>query len=233
RRAIGVTGTHGKSTTTGMLATMMLALDPETSVQLGASLAALGGNYRHGSGDWLIAEVDESDPGFAALTCDVAVVTNLEDDHIAGDYAERRNYHASLGDLEQAAKRFAMAAPKLVCCADWPGLELLFSEHPGSVSYGLVEGADYRLRALDLTANGSSFDLERPDRPSVRVELGVPGVHNALNAAAAIAAVEATGLDAAPAIAALKTFTGVGRRWQVYGEVSGALVIDDYAHHAT
>lgn len=233
RRSVGVTGTHGKSTTTGMLATMMLALDPETSVQLGASLAALGGNYRHGAGDWLIAEVDESDPGFAALACEVAIVTNLEDDHIAGDYAERRNYHASLGDLEQAARRYAMAAPKLIYCGDWPGLEPLFADHPDALTYGLAEGSDFRLRELDLTANGSSFLLERPGRPALRVALGVPGVHNALNAAAAIAAVEATGLDAAGAMGALSTFTGVGRRWQVLGEVDGALVIDDYAHHAT
>lgn len=233
RRSIGVTGTHGKSTTTGMLATMMLALDPETSVQLGGSLATLGGNHRHGSGDWLVAEVDESDPGFAALTCEVAIVTNLEDDHIAGDYAERRNYHASLGDLEQAARRYAMAAPKLIYCADWPGLDTLFEGHADSVTYGLAQGADFRISELKLAANGSSFVLTRPARPPVKVEVGVPGLHNALNATAAIAAVEATGHDAAGALAALKTFTGVGRRWQVLGEIDGALVIDDYAHHAT
>ena len=233
RRSIGVTGTHGKSTTTGMLATMLLALDPHTSVQLGASLATIGGNFHHGDGPWLVAEVDESDPGFAALECEVAIVTNLEDDHIAGDYAERRNYHASLADLEQAARRFALAAPRLVYCADWPGLDELFAGHGGKVTYGLTDGADYRLRELDLTASGSSYTLERPRGSALKVEIGVPGLHNALNAAAAIAAVEATGHDAAEALATLKTFTGVGRRWQLYGEIHGALVIDDYAHHAT
>lgn len=233
RHSVGVTGTHGKSTTTGMLATMMLALDPQTSVQLGASLARIGGNFHHGAGDWLVAEVDESDPGFAALECEVAIVTNLEDDHIAGDYTERRNYHASLADLEQAARRYAMAASRLVYCADWPGLEQLFAGHPRPVTYGLKEGCDYRIRELDLTDSGSSYTLERPERQALKVELGVPGVHNALNSAAAIAALEAAGHDSAPALTALRTFTGVGRRWQVYGEVDGALVIDDYAHHAT
>ena len=233
RRAIGVTGTHGKSSTTGMLATMLLAIDEGTSVQLGASLAALGGNFSHGSGDWLVAEVDESDPGFAALECEIGIVTNLEDDHIAGDYDERRNYHASLGDLEQAARRFALAAPYLLYCADWPGLEQLFCDHQQAFTYGLSETADFRLHDLELTATGSSFTLERPGAAALAVVLGVPGMHNALNASAAIAAIELAGLDAAPALAALKTFTGVGRRWQVYGEVDGALVIDDYAHHAT
>lgn len=233
RRSIGVTGTHGKSTTTGMMATMLLALDSGTSVQLGASLAALGGNFHHGEGEWLVAEVDESDPGFAALKCEIAIITNLEDDHIAGDYAERRNYHASLGDLEQAAKRFALAAPVLLYCADWPGLDLLLDEHPQAHTYGLKEGSDFRLRDLVLSAVGSTFTLERPQAEPLAVELGVPGMHHALNAAAALAAVELAGFDAAPALPALKTFTGVGRRWQVYGEIDGALVIDDYAHHAT
>lgn len=233
RRSIGVTGTHGKSSTTGMLATMLLALDEGTSVQLGASLATLGGNFSHGAGEWLVAEVDESDPGFADLECEVAIVTNLEDDHIAEQYDERRNYHASLEDLERAAKRFALAAPHLLYCADWPGLDELFAEHTDASTYGLATEATFRIRELELTAVGSSFSLERPGRPPLSVELGVPGMHNALNASAAIAAVELAGFDAEPALPALKRFTGVGRRWQVYGEVDGALVIDDYAHHAT
>ncbi len=233
RDAIAVTGTHGKSTTTGMLATMLLAVDPSASVQLGAELASIGGNMHHGTGPWLAAEVDESDPGFADLVSKIGVVTNLEDDHIAGEYDERRNYHASLADLEKAAQRFAAASEQLVYCADWSGLEALFSGHPASRTYGLAPGSDYRIRDLELRPASSTFTLERPAAAPVNVRLSVPGVHNALNAAGAIAALEAARFDAADALPALAAFTGVGRRWQVWGELRGALVIDDYAHHPT
>lgn len=233
RRAIGVTGSHGKSTTSGMLATMLLALEPDSSVQIGARLPSLGGSHRYGSGEWLVAEVDESDPGFADLSCEVAVITNLEDDHVAGDFLERRNYHASVADLEAAATRYAMSAKALVYCADWPDLARVVAGHPNAVTFGLSQGADFRVTHLEVSENGSSFTLTRPDGDPLPVWLNVPGKHNALNAAAAIAALAQAGFDPEPALASLATFGGVGRRWQVWGELRGALVVDDYAVHAT
>lgn len=233
RRAIGVTGSHGKSTTSGMLATMLLELEPDSSVQIGARLPALGGSHRYGSGEWLVAEVDESDPGFADLACEVAVITNLEDDHVAGDFLERRNYHASVADLEAAATRYAMSAEALVYCADWPDLARVVAGHPNAVTFGLSERADYRVTDLQISENGSSFTLGRPAGEPLSVWLTVPGKHNALNAAAAIAALAQAGFDPEPALAGLATFGGVGRRWQVWGELRGALVVDDYAVHAT
>ncbi len=233
RRAIGVTGSHGKSTTSGMLATMLLALEPDTSVQIGARLPSLGGSHRYGSGAWLVAEVDESDPGFADLACEVAVITNLEDDHVAGDFLERRNYHASVADLEAAATRYAMSAAALVYCADWPDLHRVVAGHPNAVTFGLSEGADFRVTGLEVSENGSSFTLGRPGGEPLDVWLNVPGKHNALNAAAAIAALAQAGFDPEPALHSLADFAGVGRRWQVWGEVRGALVVDDYAVHAT
>ena len=107
RRSVAVTGTHGKSTTTGMIATLFLKANLDPSVLVGGQLTSLGSNVRYGHGPWLVAEVDESDPGFAGLSAEIAVVTNLEDDHIAGEFDERRNYHASMGDLERAARAFA------------------------------------------------------------------------------------------------------------------------------
>jgi UDP-N-acetylmuramate--alanine ligase len=233
RHAIGVTGTHGKSTTTAMAATLLLAAGVDPSIQLGAALPGLVGNMRHGAGRFLVAEVDESDPGFATLRPELAVVTNLEDDHVAGEFDERRNYHASLADLEAAARRFAGNAPQVLYCADWPGLAELLDGHPGAVRYGLRPDADYRIEALDLGAGGSTFELALPGGRRAAVALRVPGQHNVLNAAAALAAVDLVGLDAVGLAAALADFTGVGRRWQRRGSVAGAEIVDDYAHHPT
>jgi UDP-N-acetylmuramate--alanine ligase len=233
RRAIGVTGSHGKSTTTGMLATMLVALDDGTSVQLGARLPSIGGSHRYGAGEWLVAEVDESDSGFADLTPEVAVITNLEDDHIAGDFLERRNYHASVADLEAAARRYALSARALVYSADWPDLGRVVAGHPAAVTFGVSEGAGFRVTDLEVEAGGSRFTLLRPEGAPLEVRLQVPGRHNALNAAAAVAALTQAGFDPEPALESLAAFGGVGRRWQVWGELRGALVVDDYAVHVT
>jgi UDP-N-acetylmuramate--alanine ligase len=233
RRAIAVTGTHGKSTTTGMLATALLALGDDPSVQIGANLPAIGGNARYGAGPDLVAEVDESDPGFADLHPDIAVITNVEDDHIAGDYEERRNYHASLADLEEATRSFASHARTVVACADWTDLPTLLREHPNMVTYGHATDADYRITELALGHHGSTFNVALPDGRTVSVALAVPGSYNAQNATAALAAAICAGLDPMETAAALGSFPGVGRRWQRWGEVRGALVIDDYAHHPT
>ena len=233
RKTLAVTGTHGKSTTTAMLATMLLSIEPSSSVQLGAYLPAIGGAMRFGDGSWLAAEVDESDPGFADLTCEVAIVTNIEDDHIAGEFDERRNYHASLVDLETAATRFAQAATKLVYCADWTNLGRLLGDHRAAVTYGLDGQADYRIDDLKLTGEGSSFTVIRPGATPLAVTLSVPGRHNALNATAAITALSVAGFDVEPALAALTAFGGVGRRWQVHGVPRGAMIVDDYAVHPT
>ena len=232
RRAVAVTGTHGKSTTSGMLATIFVMAKLDPSVQLGATLPILEGVMRYGGGEHLIAEVDESDPGFAHLAADIAVITNLEDDHIAGDHSERRNYHASLADLEAATRAFANKARQVVYCYDWPGLkELVGSED--ALSYGLNDGADYRIRDLELNSDSSTFTLTAPEGHSVAVELVIPGRYNVQNAAAALVAAHLSGIALEVSADALASFGGVGRRWQRWGNVSGALVIDDYAHHPT
>lgn len=233
RRAIGVTGTHGKSTTTGMAATLLLALDPQVSVQLGASLPAIEGGFRYGAGEWLVAEVDESDPGFARLRSAVALLTNLDDDHVAGEYDERRNYYGSYDELKSAARSFADLGEQVVYCRDWQSLRELVAHHQNAVSYGVSDDADYRVTQVELNEHGSSFTLEGPGLAPFTVKLAVPGKHNIVNAAGAIAAVHQAGYDPRPAIPALEKFLGVGRRWQVWGKKAGALIVDDYAHHPT
>jgi len=232
RRGVTVTGTHGKSTTTGMIATLFLKANRDPSVLVGGHLASLGSNVRYGRGAWLVAEVDESDPGFAGLPSELAVITNLEDDHIAGDHPERRTYHASLGDLEAATRAFAGRAQRVLYCADWPELAPLLEGLAHTVSYGLAEGATYRAEIHALTGNSSHFTFHAPDA-RCEVRLLVPGRHNVQNATAALACAHLAGLELAAAAEHLSTFSGVGRRWQRRGSVRGALVIDDYAHHPT
>jgi len=232
RRSVTVTGTHGKSTTTGMIATLFLKANLDPSVLVGGHLASLGSNVRYGHGAWLVAEVDESDPGFADLPSEIAVLTNLEDDHIAGEFSERRNYHASLADLEAAARAFAGRAERVLYCADWPGLAGVLAGMAHTVSYGLGEGATYRAEVHTLSGSGSHFTVHTPDGPC-EVKLLVPGAHNVQNATAALASAHLAGLELEAAAEHLSTFDGVGRRWQRRGSVRGALVIDDYAHHPT
>lgn len=232
RKALAVTGTHGKSSTSGMIATALLALEPDNSVQLGATLPSLGGNMRYGAGDWLVAEVDESDPGFANLASEIAIVTNLDDDHVADGFDERRNYHASLAELEHALAAFAARAKTVLYCADWPILDNL-QHHARPVSYGLAPSADYRVTNVSHGVHDVRFTLERPNGDPVDVQIGVPGLYNALNGAAAIAALELAGFPAEQTAPALADYHGVGRRWQRWGTYNGAELIDDYAHHPT
>ena len=228
-----VTGTHGKSTTTGMLAHLLYKGGLEPSVLIGGFLPCLQGNVRYGRGRHFVAEVDESDPGFASLLSTVAIVTNLEDDHIAGEYDERRNYHASLEDLERATCAFAANAKTLLYCADWPRLSRLFGHVSHARSYGFHDGAAYRIVALETAGQRSRFTLRTPDGEQQAFELIVPGSHNVQNAAAAVAAAHLAGLPLAQAAEELAHFPGVGRRWQRRGSISGALIIDDYAHPPT
>ncbi len=231
RTAIGVTGSHGKSSITGMLATIFVELGDDPSVQIGAHLPLIGGNMRHGLGPHLVAEVDESDPGIARLAAEIAVMSNLEDDHVAGEYDERRNYHASLADLEAAVRSFAGNAKKLITCRDSASLEALLADHRDRLTYGFAEGSDYRAVDVNLTSGGSEFTLLTADGRRVPVLLKVPGLHNAQNAAGALAAADAAGLSLEQAARVLGGYVSVNRRWQFWGELAGAQIVDDYAVH--
>ncbi|MFL5846459.1 MAG: UDP-N-acetylmuramate--L-alanine ligase [Solirubrobacteraceae bacterium] len=207
RNVIAVGGAHGKTTTTSMIAHALLGCGASPGYLIGGELTTTGTNADWGTGDWLVVEADESDRSLLAIDADVAVVVNVELDHV--------DQYPSLADLEEVYRAFlggaahAVTTPELVRLA------------PEAATFGLTD--------LELTPGGSTFVSE-----GVEVRLAVPGAHNAANAAAALAALRHTGVDLADAAAALADFRGAGRRFQRLGETaSGAVVIDDYAHHPT
>jgi UDP-N-acetylmuramate--alanine ligase len=222
RRSICVSGAHGKTTTTAMIAFAAdrIGLDPTWLV--GGEVPQLGGNAGPGGGDLLIAEGDESDGSCGLLRPRVAVVTNVDLDH-----------HARYASVQDVADLFAewvshVPADGAVVLGD--GVSLPAGGAP-VVRFGFDEGANWQISGFHSGPEGSRFWLSVPDELPIDVTLRVPGAHNARNAAGAIAALAAAGTSAASAATALAEFTGVGRRFEVRGRVAGATVVDDYAHN--
>jgi UDP-N-acetylmuramate--alanine ligase len=215
RRCIAVAGTHGKTTTAGMAAHVLLETGRSPTFLIGGELRAAGTNAAWGEGELAVIEADESDRSFLKLARDVAVVTNVELDHHAT--------FRSLGELERAFAEFTAPASERI---HWERVRLPGS--PPTLTYGTT-GGDLRAEGVELLPLGSRFRVE-----GVEVELGVPGEHNVLNALAALAACRSGGVPLAEAAPALKGFTGAGRRFEEHGATpSGARVFDDYAHHPT
>jgi UDP-N-acetylmuramate--alanine ligase len=224
---VGVAGTHGKSTTT-VLATEALAaagLDPTGYV--GARVTSWNGNLRAGSPERFVVEADEYDRSFLALTPTVAVVTNLEADHL--------DIYADLDDLRRTFAQYLRDARYVVLCAD--DVEANRLPTPASaevIRYGILS-PDARLRAVDLRREGvgTHFGVEYDGKILGDVALAVPGEHNVRNALAALAVGLGLGLTLPAMAPGIAAFRGVERRFQLLGEAGGALVVDDYAHHPT
>ncbi len=230
--SVGVVGTHGKTTTTSMTAVALAGAGLDPAAFVGGVVPEWNSNARLGSGPF-VAEIDESDPGFQFLHCQTAVFTNAEDDHVGTPDDRRATYWASVEEQHAAFRRFVQQAQRVLYCRDWPGLEAFVAGHPQVLSYGLTEGADYRAVNVVPDADGSSFELWRGGARLLAARVGMPGTHNVLNAVAALAVTHLYGGNLEGAAAALAAFRGPGRRWQRVGEVSGALVVDDYAHNPT
>jgi UDP-N-acetylmuramate--alanine ligase len=215
RRSIAVGGTHGKTTTAGMVAHALREGGRDPAFLIGGELRAAGTNAAWGEGDWVVVEADESDRSFLKLARDVAIVTSVELDHHATFRA--------LGELEAAFAEFATPAGERI---QWN--EVRLPSVTPTVTYGIGSG-DLAAEEVELLPLGSRFRVE-----GVSVELEVPGSHNVLNALAALAACRAAGLPLAEAAPALRSFSGAGRRFEEHGRTpAGARVFDDYAHHPT
>ncbi|HJP66376.1 MAG TPA: UDP-N-acetylmuramate--L-alanine ligase [Actinomycetota bacterium] len=225
RRGVAVSGTHGKTTTTSMVSVMLSRLGLDPSFVIGGDLNESGSGAEHGQGDVFVAEADESDGSFLVLRPDVAVITNIEEDHL--------DFYGDRAAIERAFAAFAARSGTVVACWDDPGVRrALEGTSAPLIRYGEGEAADVRVSAVCADGVGVSADIDvAAEHRTVRLE--VPGRHNALNAAAAVGVAHALGLPVSAAVRALETFSGVRRRFERRGTGRGATFVDDYAHHPT
>ena len=225
KRTVGVSGTHGKTTTTAMIALVLEEAGLDPSVLVGGMLRNLGSNAKSGAGDVFVVEADEYDRTFHHLRPDVAVVTNIEADHL--------EYYGSLQHILDAFRTFLdglRPGGVVIGCADDPAVaRLLDATGVRVVRYGLGNGAELTARNLQFHERGSTFEVEGVGF----VKLFVPGEHNVRNALAAIGVARELGVAGHTIAQALSKFLGVDRRFQILGDFAGALVVDDYAHHPT
>ena len=232
--SIAVGGTHGKTTTTSMMASFLEAANQDPTVINGGIINAYGTNARLGSGEWMVVEADESDGTFTKLPATIAVVTNIDPEHL-DFYGDVETLHAAFETFVENIPFYGFA----VLCIDHPAVQALIGRIRDRriVTYGLSPQADVRLADLSQAPDGATFTVEidgRGERPSVRMEdlhLPMVGQHNVLNALAAIAVSQEMGMTEAQVRQALSAFAGVKRRFTKTGEVDGVSVIDDYGHH--
>lgn len=228
RRSIAVAGTHGKSSTTGMLTAALQALGQDPSYAIGAMLAATGANAAPGEGPHMTVEADEFDRAFLFLRPEVAIITAIAFDH-PDIFPTQADYDEAFGQFVDRIK----PGGTLVLCADNAGCQRLVAallqrggELPRIVTYGMETGAAWRLSRRE-----SGWWVCAPDGRGVPLSLQIPGAHIALNATGAIAALSTFGFALEPLAQAVGTFTGIGRRFEHKGRIAGVDIVDDYAHH--
>jgi UDP-N-acetylmuramate--alanine ligase len=234
KNAIAIGGTHGKTTTTSMVAALLDAGNFDPTVINGGIINAYGTNARLGKGDWMVVEADESDGTFVKLPADVAVVTNIDPEHL--------DHYKDFDGVKKAFRQFIDNVPFYgfaVMCLDHPTVQALVGEIEDRrvITYGQNQQADVRLMDVEGKNGTTRFSVAIRDRVTGeeqvidKLELPMPGLHNVLNATAAIAVADQLGISAADIRAGLKGFGGVKRRFTCTGVVNGITVIDDYGHH--
>ncbi len=226
RASVAVAGTHGKTTTTVMVTEALTAAGRNPTGLAGGRVAAWGGNARIGGDELFVVEADEYDKAFLSLQPTIAVVNNVEADHL--------ECYGSIDALEAAFADFAGRAERVIVGADDAGADRVALKVEAPVwRVGLGPTADVRIRAVRLEPSGSRAAISLPGGHTVELQLAVPGMHNVRNAAAALGVLQALGADVQAGAHALADFRGVGRRFERLGEARGVAVVDDYAHHPT
>ncbi len=229
-KSIAVAGTHGKTTTSSMMTVALQGCGVDPSFAIGGTLMASGSNAHRGTGDFFVAEADESDGSFIEYKPLAAIVTNIEHDHV--------DFFQTADEVTGVFEKFASTITPdgfLIYCADDAGSAKLGSlVAPYSrISYGVHEGADLRVDQISLLPMGSTSRILWKGRTVGTLELQVPGHHNVLNAAACLAMGLSLGLPVHQLLEGLHSFRGAGRRFELKATVHGIRIIDDYGHHPT
>ena len=225
KRTVGVSGTHGKTTTSAMISVVLEEAGLDPTIIIGGMLRNIGANAKNGSGAFAVIEADEYDRSFHELHPEIAVITNIEADHL--------EYFGSFEAIVEAFRIFVGNVRRggaVIGCVDDPTVaELLKRTEQRVVRYGISDDADVRARNITFDERGSRFEV--PGFGWFR--LFIPGEHNVRNALGAIAVAREIGISASATATSLAKFLGVDRRFQLLGEYAGALIVDDYAHHPT
>ncbi len=225
---LAISGTHGKTTTTSMVGLIMIEAELDPTIIVGGRLKDFGGtNARLGNGEWIVVEADEYDRSFLQLTPTIAIVNNIEEEHM--------DIYEDIDDLHNTFIKFANKVPFygfVAVCIDEPGVkEIITNINKKIVTYGLSKNADIRAKNILQKARNSEFDLFINNEFADKVVINVPGLHNIKNSLAAITVALQIGVDIKTIVKALSQFSGVYRRFDIKGEVDGIMVVDDYAHH--
>lgn len=229
RATIAVAGTHGKTSTSAITATLLAGMGLDPTFVVGGEVSGFRTNARNGSGPHYVVEADESDGSFIYLDPEVAIVTNVEADHL--------DHYGSLEAIERTFVEFmcrvSVTGALILCADDVRLLELAASCPARQVSYGFSDEAMVRCEILGPCGLGSRFGVRFPDGSTIESSITVPGAHMVANATAALATAWALKLDVVAAAEALAQFGGVRRRFDLVGEAAGVTIVDDYAHHPT
>lgn len=225
RRTIAVAGTHGKTTTSSMLALVLVEAGVRPSFVIGGDVNEIGSGATWDDGEWFVIEADESDRTFLALGAEVALITSVEPDHL-------ETYGNDPAELVAAFDQFASDARVRVVCADDPGAMAVAAKLE-CTTYGTTAGADYQMTDIETGRASVAFHLHHDGTDLGRIELPVPGLHNARNAAAATVTGLLIGVRIDAAARALARFGGVARRFEFRGVEQGITFVDDYAHLPT
>ncbi len=224
---VAVAGTHGKTTTTSLIATVLARAGLDPTVVIGGRLNSLGSNAQLGQGDYLVAEADESDGSFLMLSPTVSVVTTVDAEHL--------DFYGNLEAIKQAFAQFINNVPFYGCsvlCLDQPNIQSLLPQmRKRYVTYGLTSQADYTARDIRFSGPRSYFEVFSGSERIGNFSLNLPGVHNVYNALAAIAVSIELDVPLVTIAKALEEFSGIHRRFELVGTCDGVTVVDDYGHH--
>jgi UDP-N-acetylmuramate--alanine ligase len=224
---IAIAGTHGKTTTTSLIATVLAAGGLDPTVVIGGRLNSIGSNARLGQGDFLVAEADESDGSFLKLMPTIAVVTNIDPEHL--------DYYHGIEEIKEAFLSFLNKIPfygLAVLCLDHPNIQSLIPRlKKRFTTYGLTTQADFQAKEIVFEGLSATFDALHHQKEIGRLKLQMPGLHNVYNALATLATAFELDIPFEVVQETLQDFSGIQRRFQIKGEKNGILIVDDYGHH--